>query len=66
MKRSAIRHPEGPVLTVAWSEAQYAELSFKGADKFDDRVSEDIFDIEDERVEVDAITHQFSHGEDAE
>jgi len=66
MKRSAIRHPEGPVLTVAWSEAQYAELWFKGADKFDDRVSENIFDIEDEWVAIDAITHQFIHSEDAE
>jgi hypothetical protein len=66
MKRTVIRHPEGPVFTVAWSEAQYAEVWFKGADKFDDRVSESIFDIEDERLEVDAITHQFIHGEDAE
>ncbi len=39
-----------------------ATLRAAAADTFDDRVSEDIFDAEDERAEVDIIVHGRIHG----
>lgn len=40
-------------LPIAWRKA---------ADTCDDRVSENIFDVEDERAEVDIIVHGMLHG----
>jgi len=61
MKRSAIRSRSSPELPIAWREAEYAALRFNAADTCDDRVSDDIFDIDDERAEVDSIVHSMSH-----
>jgi hypothetical protein len=55
MRRSAIRSRESFKPPIAWREAEYAALRFNAADTCDDRVSEDIFDVEDERTEVDII-----------
>jgi hypothetical protein len=46
---------------IAWREAEYAALRAIAADTCDDRVSEEIYDIEDERAEVDIIVHRMNH-----
>ncbi len=61
MKRSAYRSPKSLALPIAWREAEYAALRANAADTCDDRVSEDIFDVEDERAEVDIIVHGLMH-----
>jgi len=43
-------------------EAEYAGLRANSADTLDDRVSEDNFDLEDERAEVEIIAHGMIHG----
>jgi hypothetical protein len=62
MKRSAFRSQKLPKLPIAWREAEYAALRANAADICDDRVTEDIFDFEDERAEVDFIVHRMTHG----
>jgi hypothetical protein len=62
MKRSAFRSRKLPQLPIAWREAEYAALRTNAADTCDDRVSENIFDVEDERVEVENIVHRMIHG----
>jgi len=62
MKRSALRSRKLPELPIAWREAEYAALRANTADTCDDRVSENIFDVEDERVEVENIVHRMIHG----
>ena len=62
MKRSAFRSRKLPELPIAWREAEYAALLSNAADTCDDRVSENIFDVEDERVEVENIVHRMIHG----
>jgi len=42
---------------MAWREAEYDALKASATDTFDDRVSEDIFDSEDERAEIELIVH---------
>lgn len=55
MKHSAVRSRKSPKPPIAWREAEYAAL--QPADTFDDRVSENIFDFDDERAEVENIVH---------
>jgi hypothetical protein len=55
-----IRNPRQPPL--AWREAEFAARRINAADTCDDRVSENIFDVEDERAEVDIIIHGMMHG----
>jgi len=62
MKRTATRSRKLPELPIAWREAEYAALRANAADTCDDRVSEDIFDVDDERAEVDIIVHRMHHG----
>ena len=62
MKRSAFRSPQTPEFPTAWREAEYAALWADAADTSDDRVSENYFDVEDERAEVDIIAHNMLHG----
>ena len=62
MKRNVIRSRKSPQLPIAWREAEYAALRANVADTCDDRASEDIFDAEDERAEVDIIVHGMIHG----
>ena len=62
MKRTAFHRRKLPELPIAWREAEYAALRANAADTCDDRVSEDIFDVEDERAEVDIIVHRMAHG----
>lgn len=62
MKRSALRSTNLPIPPLAWREAEYAARRVNAADTCDDRVSEDIFDVEDERAEVDIIVQRMTHG----
>ncbi len=62
MKRNVHRSRKSPELPIAWGEAEYAALRVNAADTCDDRVSENIFDFEDERAEVDIIVHGMMHG----
>jgi hypothetical protein len=62
MKRSAFRSRKLPELPIAWREAEYAALRANTTDTCDNRVSEYIFDVEDERVEVENIVHRMIHG----
>jgi len=62
MKRTATHGPKLLEHPTAWREAEYAALRANAADTCDDRVSEDIFDVEDERAEVDLIVHRMQHG----
>ena len=61
MKRSAFRGRKLPERPITWREAEYAALRANAADTCDDRVSENIFDIEDERAEVDIIVNRMMH-----
>ena len=62
MKRTALRSRKSPEIPLAWSEAEYAALRADAADTSDDRVSQNIFDLDDERAEVDTIVHGMIHG----
>jgi len=62
MKRIAIRSQQLPELPIAWLNAEHTGRRVHSADTFDDRVSEDIFDLEDERAEVEIIAHRMIHG----
>ena len=57
MKRTAFRSRKSTEVPIAWREAEYAALRANAADTCGDRVSENIFDLDDERAEVDIIIH---------
>jgi hypothetical protein len=57
MKRTAFRNRKSTEVPIAWREAEYAALRANAADTCDDRVSENIFDVDDGRAEVDIIIH---------
>jgi len=61
MKHTASQRRKSLELPIAWQDAEYVALQTNAADTCDDRVSEDIFDIEDERAEVDIIVHRMNH-----
>ena len=63
MKRSAFRIRKLRESPIARCETNYAALAANAEDTDDDRISERIFDIEDERAEVDVIVHGMIHGE---
>lgn len=62
MKHTAIRLPHLATLPISWRKAEASALRANAADTCDDRVSENIFDVEDERAEVDIIVHGMMHG----
>jgi hypothetical protein len=58
MKRTTtLRNRNSRPLPLAWREAEYTALRADVADTTDDRVSQNIFDIEDERTEIDFAVH---------
>ncbi len=61
MKANPIHRRKPIEVPVAWREAEYAALKANAADTCDDRVSEEIFDVDDERAEVDIIVHGINH-----
>lgn len=54
MRHNTNRSFNPPEMSVAWRKAEYAALRANAKDSFDDRVSDDIFDIEDERAALDS------------
>ena len=62
MRHSELRNRKLPKRPISWREAEYAALQVNAADTCDDRVSDDIFDVEDERAEVDIIVDGMIHG----
>jgi hypothetical protein len=58
VKRTAAQRRKTPRIPITWRDAEYSALCAIAADTCDDRVSEDIFDIEDEWAEVDIIVHR--------
>jgi hypothetical protein len=61
MKHGTVRSRNSTKRPLAWREAEYAALRFNAADTCDDRVSESIFDAEDERAEVGIIVDRMMH-----
>lgn len=61
MQRTAFHRRKLPEHPIAWREAECVALRAIAADTCDDRVSEDIFDVEDEHAEVDIIVHGMIH-----
>lgn len=57
MKRNVVRSRKSAQLPIVWREAEYAALRANAAGTYDDRVSDNIFDAEDERAEIDIIRH---------
>ena len=55
MTRTALRTKRLIARSIAWDEAEYTALRINAADTCDDRVSDDIFDVDDEHAEVDRI-----------
>ena len=58
MKHSANRSQKSSKLPIAWRAAEYNAVRASAADRWDDRVSENIFDIEDERAEIESLVHR--------
>jgi hypothetical protein len=58
MPRNLHRHTNLPERLSVRRKAEYAMKQMNAADTCDDRVSENIFDEEDERAEVDLIVRQ--------
>ena len=61
MKHNAYRSRQITELPIAWREAEYAALRLNAADTCDDRVTEDIYDVDDERAELDIISRRMTH-----
>lgn len=61
MKPTANSRPQFHQAPIAWCEAECAAQRMNAEDACDDRVSENIFDIADEREEISIITHRASH-----
>ena len=62
MKLNAFRSRKVAKLPVAWREAEYAVIWANVTDTCEDRISENIFDIEDEHTEVDIIVRRMMRG----
>ena len=62
MKRNAIRSLKSAELPIAWNEAEFAAVWADIPDTCNDRVSDDIFDVEDEHAEVEIIVRGMNHG----
>ena len=62
MKLNAFRSRKVAKLPVAWREAEYAAIWVNVTDTCEDRISENIFDIEDEHTEVDIIVRRMMRG----
>lgn len=61
MKRALTSRRTSTGIPVSWRAAEYAALKANAEDDCDDRVSEEIFDVEDERAAVELIVHELNH-----
>ena len=57
MKRSLVSRRISAGIPISWRAAEYAALKTNADDNCDDRVSEEIFDVEDERAAVELIIY---------
>lgn len=64
MKQTALQHRKSERLPSYRCEAETAARRINAADTCDDRVSENIFDADDERAEVDIIMHGMTQNPD--
>lgn len=64
MKQTVLRHRKAAKFPISRREAESAARRINAADTCDDRVSESIFDVDDERAEVDNIVHGMTRDED--
>lgn len=62
MTRNAIRTRPSAEPPAVWNKAEFAAAWKNITDTCDDRVSEDIFDVEDEHAEVNIIVRGMDHG----
>ena len=62
MKRTVSSRRNSARIPLSWRAAEYAALKTNAEDNCDDRVSEDIFDVEDEHAAVELIVHSIFHG----
>jgi len=60
MKRTSVRTRKLPKPPIAWREREYEALQLS-PDPFADRVTEEIYDVDDEHAEVDVILHRIEH-----
>ena len=60
MKRTSVRTRKTPKPPVAWREREYEALQLS-PDPFADRVTEEIYDAEDEHAEVEVIQYRIEH-----
>jgi hypothetical protein len=63
MKSATLRSQNLSQLPPAWRQAEYAARKINAEDTCDDRVSENIFDVEDEWAEVDIIVQGMTQDE---
>lgn len=61
MKHTAFSRPTVSGIPIAWRAAEYAARRINAKDTCDDRVSENIFDVEDEWTAVDSLVARQSH-----
>jgi galactose-1-phosphate uridylyltransferase len=61
MKLTTTISQEKREIPSAWLDAEYAALRSDQADSCDDRISQNMFDAEDEREEIDVIVHGMDH-----
>lgn len=61
MKQTAFSRRKLFDLPIAWRAAELTARRINAEDTCDDRVSENIFDVEDERTEVDILVTRMSH-----
>jgi len=61
MNRIPSDHRTPPQPQATWLDEEYTGLWTNAADTLDDRVSEEIFDAEDERAEIEIIVHGMMH-----
>lgn len=62
MTHSVHPRPKLSEQPIAWRKAECAMRQVNAADTCDDRVSDNIFDVEDERAEVDVIVRGMMQG----
>ena len=62
MKRTAFRSQKLSALPIAWREAEFAALRTEAEDTCDDRIGDSMFDVEDERAEVEIIVQRMNRG----
>lgn len=60
-QRTGFSRRNMPDLPIAWRVAERAMLRTNASDTCDARVSEDIFELEDERTAVDLMVHSMNY-----